>query len=141
VVVAILALGILVTVPFVADRILAARIRGAAGQYAVSLRAARMVAVSRNVAVEVIVEPAPDNRYRYTGSDGRELTVAMPAGVQITSSDSPIRFLPNGSIDRTSAATTILRAELGGGTYESYTVTTSINGIPTVAHERGEDGT
>ena len=136
VVVAILALGILVTVPLVAERILAARIRGAAGQYVVSLRAARMVAVSHNVEVDVIVEPLPANRYRYEDSNGRERTVEMPSGVEIASSDSPIRFMPNGSIHANAAAETVLRAEIGGGMLDVYTVTTSVHGIPTVGHHR-----
>jgi prepilin-type N-terminal cleavage/methylation domain-containing protein len=138
VVVAILALGILVTVPLVADRILAARLRGAVGQYAVSLRAARMLAVSRNAEITVIVEPAPDNVYRYADSSGVERSVEMPRGVNITSSDSPIRFRPDGSLDASTPAITVLRAELGGGQYETYTVTTSIHGVPTV--ERDTDG-
>jgi hypothetical protein len=61
----------------------------------------------------------------------------MPPGVQIESSDSPIRFLPDGSIDGVDAATTVLRTELGGGHVEYFTVTTSVNGIPTVDRSPG----
>ena len=70
VVIAILALAVIVTVPMIADRVHQAKLRSAASQYAVSLRAARMIAVSKQTTVTVTVHRNPDNRYEYVDATG-----------------------------------------------------------------------
>ena len=56
------------------------------------------------------------------------------AGVEYVATDEGVVVH---AIDATAEAETVLRAELGGGVYDIYTVTTSVNGIPRVVHRRG----
>jgi prepilin-type N-terminal cleavage/methylation domain-containing protein len=133
-VVAIAGLVVAVSVPLVAQNVRQAKIRGAADQFTMSLRAARMIAVSKRATVGVTVADDPVNSYSFPDTRGTTRTVAMPDGVRIVSSDSPIAFTPNGSLS--ASTTTVLEADLTDGAMERWTVTTSVLGTPSVSRER-----
>lgn len=128
--------GIVVTigVPLVSEQLRQAKIRSAADQYAMSLKAARMIAVSKHAALPVTVQADPANTYSYADTDGDVRTIRMPDGVRIVSTDSPITFQTNGSL--TAQATTVIEANMTAGEIERWTVTTSILGISSIDHQR-----
>lgn len=134
----VLAIGGLVLsigIALVSDQVRSANIRGAADQFAVDLRAARMIAVSRQANVNLVVEPDPQNRYSYTRADGAPVAVDLPPQVKIVSSSpTTIQFRSNGSV--TAASTTVIEISLSGNTKERWTVTTSAVGVPAVVKSR-----
>ncbi len=134
VVVAIIGLIVAVTVPLVAQNVRMAKIRAAGDQFAMSLKAARMIAVSTHQNVPVTVNTTPTNSYSYTDNKGNLRQIAMPDGVVIQSSDSPITFTSTGAISAASARTTVLETTLNSGVIERWTITTSLMGVPTVDH-------
>lgn len=124
-----------VGVALVADQVRSASIRGAADQFAVDLRAARMIAVSNQANVDLVVQADPQNRYAYTRADGAPVNVKLPPQVKIVSSSpSTIQFRSNGSV--TAAATTVIEISLSGNVKERWTVTTSTVGVPSVVKTR-----
>lgn len=131
---AILVITIMVVVPTAAERLRTARIRVAAKQLSLDLRAARLKAVSNRTAIDVIVTSHPGSGYRYTEPSGRTREIPLPSGVQIVSSTSPIRFAANGSV--AGGASTVLEADLSGSSVDRWTITTSFLGIPRITHER-----
>lgn len=100
VVVSIIGLAIAVSYSMVLQTIGATRVRAAAGQFAMTVKAVRMVAVTRQGNVDLVIEPDPVNRYRYEDVNGREQSVRAPAGVKLTVVSGPttVTFRPNGSI-------------------------------------------
>ena len=135
-VVALIGLVIAVGVPLVSEQVRQAEIRGAADQYAMTLKAARMLAVSKRAAQSVTVSTDPTNEYSYVNTRDETISIAMPEGVRIASSTNPITFQVNGSI--AAAATTVIEADLNAGVTERWTVSTGIGGVPTVTRERIE---
>lgn len=131
-VVSILALCVLFTVPFVTTKMRETRLRSAAGQFAVTLRAARMVAVTAGTRTPVTVRAYDaGNSYEYTDSTGKLRQVQLSGGVAIVSSDSPIVFMPNGSVDAAEPPVTRFKAL---HVPEEWTVQTSLGGVPFVSH-------
>ena len=134
---AVLAIGgiiLAVGIPLVAEKLREAEIRGAADQFTMSLRAARMIAVSKHATVDVDVAIDPDNFYEYTDAFGNLRHIDMPNSVQIVSSTDPISFQSNGSV--AAAAVTVIEASLSGGVIDRWTVTTPLLGVATITHER-----
>ena len=131
-----LSIAILAAVPLVAERVKSAKARTAANQLAIDLRAARMIAVTNRNTVDVTFAVDPGNSYSYTDIHGTLREIRLPAGVRLASADTPVRFRPNGSVP--GGGTTVLEADLSGGTLERWTVTTSTIGIPSIVHERIE---
>ena len=136
VVVAIMGLVLLVAVPLVAEQIRAAEVRAAGDQLAMSLKAARMVAVSTHADVVFDIAVDPDNKYSYTDNKGRLRETVVPPSVTITSSDGDITFKQNGSIDSATAMDIVLEANMTGGEIDRWTISTSILGVSTVDHYR-----
>lgn len=141
VVVTIVALAVAVAIPIIGGAMRSASARAAANNFSVSLRAARMIAVTTHEPVSFTVQSEPHPRcfctptfYEYAGVDGRPRRVDMPRGVTIASSTSPIGFRPNGSA--TAASTTVIRAEVAPDNIELWTIQTSLIGVPTVRHAR-----
>lgn len=116
------------------ERVRSARIRVAAEQFAIDLRAARLKAVSNRSPVDVTISLDPTNAYEYTDGHGRLRQIRMPPGVQIMSSDSTISFQPNGSI--LGGTSTVFETELSPQSTERWTVTTSVLGNPRTTHYR-----
>lgn len=135
-VLALIGLVIAVGVPIVSEQVRQGKIRGAADQYAMTLKAARMLAVSKRAAQSVTVSVNPTNSYSYVNTRDETVSIAMPEGVRIASSTNPITFQINGSI--AAAATTVIEADLNAGVTERWTVSTGIGGVPTVTRERIE---
>ena len=136
VVVAIIALIVMVAVPLIAEQVRSAEVRAAGDQLAMSLRAARMVAVSTHANVVFTVEVAPDNKYSFTDNKGRLRETVMPSSVTIVSSDGDITFKNNGSIISVTAMDIVLEANMTGGVIDRWTISTSILGVSSVAHDR-----
>ena len=132
--IAILGIVLIVAASIVSERVRAAKIRVAAGQFVMDLRAARLTALSNRGPVDVVVAADPGNSYRYTGAHGMIRLVPMPDGVRIISSTSPIRFRSNGSV--LGGASTVIETNLSNSSLERWTVTTSVLGIPQTAHEK-----
>ncbi len=132
VVLALAGIALAVAVPLVADNVRRAEIRAAANVFSTSLRAARMIAVSKRSPTVVTVGVAPDNFYEYIDSNGRLRHFDMPVGVEIVSSTSPITFQSNGSV--TGGASTVIEASLTGET-DRWTVTTTLLGVSRISHE------
>lgn len=135
VVIAVLALGMMISIPMIADRVHHAKLGAAASQYAVSLRAARMIAVSKQVPVTVSVFAA-DNAYEYLDSMGRLRRTKLPEGVRIDDAESndAIVFSPDGSL--VAPAKTVMKSTVSGGVDASWTIDVPVSGIPE-AHRDG----
>jgi Tfp pilus assembly protein FimT len=115
--------------PMILDRVRSTRIRVAADQLAMDLRAARLAAVSNRKAVAVVIS-ADDSSYEYTDARGMLREVAIPDGVTIVSTSSPITFRPNGSV--VGGAATVFELELTHGRLERRTVNVNTIGAPNV---------
>jgi prepilin-type N-terminal cleavage/methylation domain-containing protein len=138
VVIAIIALIVAVVVPLAQNQVKTAKARAAADGLGVDLRAARMLAVTRQQDVPVVLEVDPVNAYRYAGNDGKVRRIVLPTGVRILDSSSPttITFRPNGSV--AAQATTVVEVALSGSATakETYTIVTSTTGIPKTTKTR-----
>ncbi len=130
---AILAIMVALLAPIVAERVRVTKARTTAGQFAIDLRAARWIAVSNRSTIDVTVDVA-NNEYQYTDAHGRLRKIAMPSGVRIVSSTSPIQFRSNGSV--LGGASTVIEADLSNDVISRWTVTTSVIGISRTEHER-----
>ena len=139
VVVALLALGLLVTIPLTARRVHELRVRSTAGQFLVTVRAARMVAVTTGRQAVMTISPHPDDSYLYIDAGGRTREASLPTGVRIDEGSAPaLAFRANGSLEPPVPATVVLKARLPKGIVERWTVTTPMSGIPSIASERVE---
>lgn len=134
VVLAVIALVVAIAIPLVAEQIRLAKIRGAADEYAMALKAVRMIAVSKRTPHSMTVQVNPTNTYSYTDTYGDVREIKLPDGVRFASSTSPITFGINGAIP--AQATTVLEADMSEGLVERWTVTTSILGVSTIDHVR-----
>ena len=139
VVVALVGLAIAITVPLVAENVNQARIRTAADQLSVDLRAARMIAVSKRAMpfLDVSVEPDPVNRYSFVNARGEARTVQLPTGVRIItpSVDYTIRYLRDGSVSG-GGNTTVMRVRLSAGDEEEWQVVTNAMGVTRTTRTR-----
>ena len=95
--------------------------------------AARMMAVTQQTPIDVIVEDTPDNKYSYTDGNGNFREFELAQSVSITASDTPISFARNGASGGT---TTTIIADLPGGHTDTYTVTTTNLGMVEVSKVR-----
>ena len=135
VVLAIIGIAVAVSIPLANEQIRLAKVRSAADQLAMDIKAARMIAVStRSAGLDLVVMPQPDNYYEYTDNKGKLRHIDMPTGVRITSSDSPLTFRLNGSLD--AAATTIMEIDVTVGVIERWTISTNILGVSTTERVR-----
>ncbi len=130
VVVAIIGLALTVAVPLIQDAVRSARVRAATDEFVINLMAARMLAVTRQTDIDVVVSPHPDDFYEYPGRDGRLRRFTLPEGIRIVSSTSPISFRANGMVD--GGATTRFEARVDTRTVEQWEIRTSLLGIATV---------
>lgn len=139
VVLAIMGLAIAITVPLVAENVNQARIRSAADQFSVDLRAARMIAVSKRATpyLDVSVQPDPVNRYTYVNGRGETRVVQLPTGVRIITpnADYTIRYLRDGSVSG-GGNTTVLRVLLSAGAEEEWRVITNAMGVTRTTRTR-----
>lgn len=144
VVVSIIALATAVAIPLVAETVRSARIRGAAQQLAVSLRAARMIAVSANRQIDfnVILDDTEEGPYyEYPDNRGSIQRVRFPEGIQIDTGASSldVRFLPNGSVVGGPHQVVLEAGQFQGGLLERgerWTIITNSVGVTVVDHER-----
>lgn len=128
IVLAIIGVTVAVAVPLVADNMRSAKVRGAADQLAMDMRAARMIAVSKRTTVPLTINADPTNTYSYTDAKGVVRQITLPTGVRIASaSPSTVSFLRDGSLS--SASTAVLEVSLGSSTVERWTVTTNTMGV------------
>src|SRR5262245_44163688 len=139
VVVAIIGLAIAITVPLVAENVNQARIRSAADQFSVDLRAARMIAVSKRATpfLDVSVQPDPVNRYTYVNGRGETRVVQFPKGVRIITPSTAytVRYLRDGSVSG-GGNTTVLRVQLSAGDEEEWRVITNAMGVTRTTRTR-----
>jgi prepilin-type N-terminal cleavage/methylation domain-containing protein len=133
VVVAIIGLAVAVAVPLISDAVRSARVRKATDELAVSLMAARMLAVTKRTPVDVTVAVDPANYYEYPGRDGKLTRFDMPLDVRIVNSTSPITFQPNGMVD--GGASTRLEARVSGNDVEVWNIKTSVLGVTSVERQ------
>ena len=108
VVLAIIGLAVTVAVPIMSSAIQSARTRAAIDQFAVSLMAVRMLAVTKQAPIDLTVAADPGNYYEYPDRYGSVQRFEMPDGVRIVSSTDPITFQPNGMVD--GGARTVIEA-------------------------------
>jgi prepilin-type N-terminal cleavage/methylation domain-containing protein len=135
IVIALIGIAVAIAIPLVGDSFRMARIRSAADQLALDLRAARTVAVVKRTTVPFAIGAAPQNSYEYTDAKGVVRRVALPAGVTIASATpSTINFLASGAV--TGGATTVLEVSLGDGITERWTIQVSLAGVPTLTKVR-----
>ena len=132
--VAVLAIATTLGLALVRERLDTARVRIAAQQFVVHLRAARFAAVSTRNPVEVVVSTDPANSYAYTDVRGATKTIDLPSNVRITSSSTPITFQANGSVP--GGASTVIEVDLSGERIERWTITTEPLGVPRLTTER-----
>ena len=86
VVVSIIALAVMVAVPAISRAIHSARIRASVDHFAVTIRAVRMIAVTKQTQVELTVSIDPVNYYEYVDLKGMLRRYDTPTGVRIVSS-------------------------------------------------------
>ncbi len=131
VVMAIITLAVMVAVPVMSEAVRSAKVRATVNHFAVSLKAARMLAVTRHRPVEVrVFDAGGANAFEYEGRDGQVRRVAMPAGVRIAGSTSPIVFQPTGAV--VGGASTTIEVELNDRVREVWRIETSTLGMATV---------
>ena len=139
VVLALAGLAIAICVPLVAENVNQARIRTAADQLSVDLRAARMIAVSKRATpfLDVSVQPDPVNRYTYVNGRGETRVVQLPTGVRIITPSTAytIRYLRDGSVNG-GGNTTVLRVQLSAGHQEEWRVITNAMGVTRTTRTR-----
>jgi prepilin-type N-terminal cleavage/methylation domain-containing protein len=135
VVVSIIGLAVTIAIPLISEAIDSARLHTAADQLAVSLMAARMLAVTRQVPVDFKVAVAPENYFEYPDRNGKMRRYEMPTGVRIASSTDPITFRADGSVE--AGARTTLEAVGAGRAADVWEIDVSILGMTTVNHRRG----
>jgi hypothetical protein len=132
---AIIGIAVAIGVPLVHQQVRMAKIRGAADQLAMDIKAARMIAVStRRDDLELRIHADPSNYYEYDDNKGNTRRIEMPEGVRIVSTDSPLTFHLNGSLDN--SATTVLEIDISGGLTERWTISTTILGVSKTEFER-----
>ncbi len=135
VVLALIGIVVAVGIPMANEQVRLAKVRSAADQLAMDIKAARMIAVStRDSGLDMVVMTEPDNYYEYPDNSGVMRHIDMPTGVRITSSDSPITFRLNGSLD--AAATTVIEIDLSGTVIERWTIKTNLLGVSTTERDR-----
>jgi len=127
IIVGILGVILLVAVPLTSSTLRRSAAQTTVNEFEMSLRASRVLAVTRQTPMSVTVQADPVNRYSYTDRRGQVRQIDLPASVTITSSDSPITFERNGSVS--GGATTVIDVALPGGVAFTYTVSTSAIGI------------
>ena len=139
VVVAIMGLAIAIAVPLVAENVNQARIRTAADQFSVDLRAARMIAVGKRATpyLDVSVQPDPVNRYTFVNGRGETRVVQFPTGVRIITPTTAytVRYLRDGSVNG-GGNTTVLRVRLSKGAEEEWRVITNAMGVTRTTRTR-----
>ena len=139
VVVAIVGLAVAITVPLVAENVYQTRIRTAADQLSVDLRAARMIAVSKRAMpyLDVSVQPDPVNSYTYVNGRGETRTIQLPKGIRIITPSSAytIRYLRDGSVSG-GGNTTVMRVYLSAGDEEEWRVITNAMGVTKTTRTR-----
>jgi prepilin-type N-terminal cleavage/methylation domain-containing protein len=129
VVVSIIGLAVAVSYSMVLQTIGTTRVRAAAGQFAMTVKAVRMVAVTQQGNVDLVIEPDPLNRYRYVDVQGRERSVRVPSGVKMTmvAGPSTLTFRPNGSV--ASEVETRFEFAMPDGSTRGWFVTTNLLGV------------
>ena len=139
IVVAIIGLAVAITVPLVAENVNQARIRTAADQLSVDLRAARMIAVSKRAMpyLDVSVQPDPVNRYTYVNGRGETRMVQLPKGIRIVTPGTAynIRYMRDGSVSG-GGNTTVMRVQLSAGHQEEWRVITNAMGVTKTTRSR-----
>ena len=139
IVVAIVGLAVAIAIPLVAENVNQARIRTAADQFSVDLRAARMIAVSKRATpfLDVSVQPDPVNRYSFVNGRGETRVVQLPKGVRIITptTDYTVRYLRDGSVTG-GGNTTVLRVQLSKGAEEEWRVITNAMGVTRTTRTR-----
>lgn len=129
--VSIIGLAVAISIPLATQAVRSSRIRVAADQYALTLKAARMIAVSKQAPVDVVVAADPDNFFEYTDGKGVTRRYVLPSGVRILPPGSTITFAANGSVS--AGASTSFEAVLDSRSTESWTIDTNVLGVQTVS--------
>jgi prepilin-type N-terminal cleavage/methylation domain-containing protein len=130
VVISIIAMAVMVAVPVITRTIRSAQIRSSAEQFAVTVRAVRMVAVTKRQPVDLVVLADPDSAYEYLDVNGTPRRFELQGGVRIAASDSPITFNPDGSVP--AAATTVIEVGRPGEDLQTYEIRTNRMGVASV---------
>ncbi len=136
VVLATIALAAAVAIPQIQFRVREGRVRWAASQFDVVLRATRMVAIGNSEATVVDLHPSPANWYRYSDSLGNSTDVVLPVGVRMLA-EPPLAvvFNANGSVEEPPTAIRF-ETDLDSETTERWTVQVSFAGSPSLVRER-----
>lgn len=140
VVLSIAALIITVSIPFVSATVQRARAQAAVRNFAVTVKAVRMAAVTSNTVLDLRVQSADLDSwdgtttwYEFPKDSGGVQRVEMPRGVWIDASTDPIRFRPDGAV--TESAETRIQVDVGPGRLQTWTIRTSIAGSVAVEVE------
>jgi len=129
-VVSIIGLGVAASIPIISETVRSARTRAVADEFAVALRAVRMIAVTTRA--DAALEIVGDNAYRYEDVYGRVRNYTLPEGVRIDSTTAPaIIFRPNGSVFN-GAQQVVLHSAWGGDLRETWTFDINTIGVPRV---------
>ncbi|MEW5806005.1 MAG: prepilin-type N-terminal cleavage/methylation domain-containing protein [Acidobacteriota bacterium] len=135
-VLAILGIIVLVGFPAMGEWIKRARIRSAADQLTVDLRAARYIAVTNRTTRDFNIQIDPLNYYTYDDANGTQVKIEMPVGVRLVSTTSnPIVFTSNGGVSG-GEKTVVLENRIAGDLINRYTVTVNAIGKITVQLEQ-----
>jgi len=134
VVLSIVALAVAIAVPVVGDAIRSARIRVAADHLVVTFKAARMIAVSGQAPLDLVIYSDTENAYEYTDATGRLRRYEFPPGVRIVTPTTTVTFRANGSVG--SNLTTRLEVDMDRGGKEVWTIETNLLGIARVTRSR-----
>ena len=132
-VVSVIGLAVAASVPLINEQVRSARVRAIADEFALSLRAVRMIAVSTRQDSVLAVDLA-QNCFEYTDLGGKTRRFPLPIGARIASTtDASITFRPNGSVlgGTQSVVFEALRREV---IVETWTFDVNTIGIPSVTH-------
>jgi len=129
-----IAIAIAIGIPLVNEQVRIAEVRAAADDFALHLRAARMISVTKHKTITFTVYADPTSTFEYEGMNGKTKLVAMPGRVRIApASDRSIKCKRNGSVD--AASMIILESDVSSAR-ERWTASVNSVGLTTLAHAR-----
>ncbi len=122
---AILGIMLIVAIPAMGEWVRKARVRSAADEMTVGLRATRYIAVANRTSSDFTINVDPLNYFSYSDVNGREVRVEMPVGVRLVSTTAnPITFNLNGGISG-GEQTIVIETKVAGDLTHRYTITVS----------------
>ena len=135
VVVCIIGLAVAASIPTIGEQVRSAKIRTVANQFVLTMRAARMIAVSKRADSAVQIDRDAQN-FSYMDAYGRQRRIVLPKGARVaeTTTTDAVVFRPNGSVAG-GTQTIVFESVRGRDVRERWIVQVNPIGGVSVVHE------